>query len=273
MQYDPIKKSLGVVFNSTPWLRVLFYRLLDLLLLRSWYIRRELRVWRKRVADNASILDAGSGFGQYVWRLSRMGSLFRILGVDVKPEQIDDCNNFFARMNLSDRVSFREADLTTFDAKDVYDLVLSVDVMEHIVEDEKVLTNLCRSLHVGGMLLISTPSDQGGSDTDHHHSSEGISGFIDEHVRDGYNINDIREKLLRAGFSTVEARYTYGVPGSIAWRLSMKYPIVMLNVSKLFFVVLPFYYLIAYPVAYVLNHFDVWGNHAKGTGLLVKAIK
>ena len=43
MQYDPIKRSLGNIFNRTPALRILFYRLLDLLLLRSWHIRRELR--------------------------------------------------------------------------------------------------------------------------------------------------------------------------------------------------------------------------------------
>ena len=32
MQYDPVKRRLGVVFNSTPLLRKLFYHLLDLLL-------------------------------------------------------------------------------------------------------------------------------------------------------------------------------------------------------------------------------------------------
>ena len=273
MQYDPIKKSLGKVFNNTPQLRIVFYRLLDLLLLRSWYIRRELKVWKKSAPKNAAILDAGSGFGQYVWRLSQMGSGFQILGVDVKPEQIEDCNRFFVRMSLKDRVSFQEADLTTFDVQDTYDLVLSVDVMEHILEDEKVMHNLCRSLHKGGMLMISTPSDQGGSDTHDHHEEDGITGFIDEHVRDGYNINDIQEKLLRAGFSKVEAQFSYGRSGSLAWRLSMKYPIVMLNFSKIFFVLLPFYYLLVYPLAYIVNHIDLRGTHSKGTGLIVKAIK
>ena len=43
MQYDPIKRSLGKVFNQTPVLRKLFYQLLDLLLLRAWHIRKELR--------------------------------------------------------------------------------------------------------------------------------------------------------------------------------------------------------------------------------------
>ena len=43
MQYDPIKRSLGKVFNKNPFLRKLFYQLLDLLLLRAWHIRKELR--------------------------------------------------------------------------------------------------------------------------------------------------------------------------------------------------------------------------------------
>jgi len=65
MQYDPIKRSLGSVFNSTPFLRKIFYRLLDLLLLRSWHVRREVKKWAATAPKDASILDAGSGFGQY----------------------------------------------------------------------------------------------------------------------------------------------------------------------------------------------------------------
>mgnify|MGYP000897111508 CR=1 FL=1 len=271
MQYDPIKKSLGKVFNRTPFLRIIFYRLLDLLLLRTWYIKKELRKWRKSAPKDAMILDAGSGFGQYVWRLSQMGKKFRILGVDVKQEQIDDCNNFFSKKNLSNRVQFQVADLVTFSDKDKYDLVLSVDVMEHIEEDEKVMKNLCHSLKKGGMLLISTPSDQGGSDT-YDHGDE-VTGFIAEHVRDGYSIEDIEGKLKRAGFSTIESIYSYGKAGNIAWRLSMKCPIMTLNKSKLFFILLPFYYVIAYPIAFILNVIDTLGNHKKGTGLIVKAIK
>ena len=47
MKYDPIKRSLGVVFNKKPILRKLFYRLLDLLLLRAWHIKKAIRTWKK----------------------------------------------------------------------------------------------------------------------------------------------------------------------------------------------------------------------------------
>jgi hypothetical protein len=119
------------------------------------------------------------------------------------------------------------------------------------------------------MLLISTPSDQGGSDV-HNHKEE---SFIGEHVREGYNAMDISEKLTHAGFSRTEVYYTYGVPGKISWRLSIKYPIMMLNRSTLFFFVVPFYYLIIFPFVLVLNYVDLEMHHSSGTGLIVKAWK
>jgi SAM-dependent methyltransferase len=269
MQYDPIKSSLGKVFNASPILRILFYKLLDLLLLRAWHIKRELRYLRSSLPVNAEILDAGSGFGQYSYRLAMKFPHCRITAVDVKEEQIADCNNFFSKLNLSNRVNFIIADLTRFREQDKYSLVLSIDVMEHILEDVEVFKNLYFSMKPGGILLISTPSDQGGSDV-HDDSDE---SFIEEHVRDGYNIVEIHDKLKSAGFSEVNARYSYGVPGGISWRLSMKYPIIMLNTSKLFFLLMPFYYLLTFPVCLVLNFIDVRVKHKSGTGLIVKAIK
>jgi len=141
--------------------------------------------------------------------------------------------------------------------------------MEHILEDVEVFKNLHAAMKPGAMLLISTPSDQGGSDVhDHDHES-----FIDEHVRDGYNIDEIKEKLKTAGFSKSEAKYSYGSPGKISWKLTMKYPILMLNASKLFFIILPFYYLLVFPFGLLLNYMDVKGHHKTGTGLIVKAWK
>lgn len=269
MKYDPIKRSLGRVFNATPFLRILFYRLLDLLLLRTWYVKRELRRWFAGHSGPRTILDAGSGFGQYTWFITGLDPAWEVVAVDVKEEQIADCSRFFEKAGRKN-VHFERADLTTYRKEQTYDFILSVDVMEHIAEDEQVFQNFFHSLKPGGLLLVSTPSDQGGSDV-HDHEEE--DSFIDEHVRDGYNIADIQEKLKRAGFTGTEAFYAYGKPGQAAWRLSMKIPIRMLNLSKIFFLLLPLYYLLVYPVAYCLNHLDMKRKHTTGTGLIVKAWK
>ncbi|MBN1927145.1 MAG: class I SAM-dependent methyltransferase [Prolixibacteraceae bacterium] len=270
MQYDPIKRSLGSVFNKTVFLRKLFYRLLNLLLLRSWHIHKELRRWIK--PESPIILDAGSGFGQYTYTVARMFPDSLIKGVDVKEEQILDCNQFFLKLKLNDRVIFEKADLTKYIEEEQFDLILSVDVMEHIEEDVKVFENFYKSLRTNGMLLISTPSDQGGSDT-HDHGTDSVTGFIEEHVRDGYNFDEIKNKLRQAGFNEIYVRYQYGKPGNISWKLSMKIPIILLGISKLFFILLPFYYLVAFPVSALLNWIDLVTEHKKGTGLIVSAYK
>ena len=269
MKYDPIKKVLGGVFNRTPFLRRLFYRLLDLLLLRAWHIKRELRKARRHVGPVADVLDAGSGFGQYTWYMSRLSRKWNIKGVDVKQEQVNDCNNFFERIGKGGQVKFETADLTRYREEGKYNIVLCVDVMEHIPEDVEVFKNYVFSMKKNGILLISTPSDQGGSDVHDDHDDS----FIEEHVRDGYNIGEIEQKLRSAGFSEVHPRYSYGWPGKVSWRLSMKYPIIMLNAGRIFYILLPVYYLLTFPLSLVLNFLDVSLKHKTGTGLVVKAVK
>jgi len=72
MQYDSVKRSLGNVFNRNPFLRKCFYGMLDVLLLRAWHIKKELRRLKKKLPPDAQILDAGAGFGQYAYYLSKL---------------------------------------------------------------------------------------------------------------------------------------------------------------------------------------------------------
>ncbi len=92
-------------------------------------------------------------------------------------------------------------------------------------------------------------------------------------MRNGYSVEEISQKLRKAGFERVETRYTYGSPGSIAWHISMKYPMMMLNLSKTFILLLPFYYIFTMPFALLLNLADLKMSHPSGTGLLVRAYK
>ena len=270
MHYDPIKQFLGRFFNRHPLSRKLFYRLLDILLLRTWHVHRALKAFRKANTHSTdiSVLDAGSGLGQYTWYMARKSQAWQIKAIDIKEEEIASCRDFFQKEKKG-KVTLAVEDLVTYLRPDTYDLILSVDVMEHIEEDEQVFLNFYKSMKAGSLLLISTPSDQGGSDV----KDDGDSSFIEEHVRDGYPADEIRKKLLKAGFDRVEVQYTYGTPGSIAWRLSMKYPMLLLGRSKAFLIILPIYYLIIMPPVLVLNLLDLNINHRKGTGLLVQARK
>ncbi|GAB1350569.1 hypothetical protein MASR1M107_27840 [Ignavibacteriales bacterium] len=66
MHYDPVKNVFAAVIKKIPFTRVLFYKTLDLMFLRSWYVRRELKKLRNSAGSRElSIYDAGSGFGRY----------------------------------------------------------------------------------------------------------------------------------------------------------------------------------------------------------------
>jgi 2-polyprenyl-3-methyl-5-hydroxy-6-metoxy-1,4-benzoquinol methylase len=214
------------------------------------------------------MFDAGSGFGQYSYYCARRFKSIKIHAVDVKQEQIDDCRDFFLKAGISN-VNFSVEDLTQPLHTDEFDLILSVDVMEHIKDDELVFRNFSKALKEGGLLLVNTPSSFGGSDA---HGPDD-PGFIEEHARSGYEPEEIRRKLTGAGLAVEEIRFTYSAWGTVSWKLGIKVPMLLLNRSKFFALILPFYYLLTFPFALLFMYLDYRADNKTGTGLLVTARK
>ena len=263
MYYDPIKNIFANTIRKFPFLRILFYKILDLMFLRSWFVRRELRELRRQFSGKSiSIYDAGSGFGQYTYFMSKRMNPCQILSVDVKENWINDCRHFFKQRKINN-VSFDVEDLTSINHQSNFDLIVCVDVMEHINEDVTVFRNFYESLTSGGFLLINSPSIFGGSDV--HEDDE--ESFISEHARDGYSKEDLESKLHPLGFSTYKCRYTYGFWGDKAWRLGIKYPMLLLNISKIFLLILPIYYLMTIPFTLMMMYLDFTKVSKTGSGI------
>lgn len=268
MKYDPVKKVFGDIIRSIPTLRILFYKLLGVMFLREWHVKRALRRLLGGKKDSFGIYDAGSGFGQYAYYMAKQFPAATVYGIDLKDEQVADCNAFFRRVGL-ERCTFAVEDLTNIGHDNRFDFILSVDVMEHIAEDVLVFRNFYRALRPGGALFINTPSNLGGSDA---HSPDDTS-FIEEHARNGYGYDEIRQKLESVGFRVESIRYTYGPWGDRSWRFAIKYPMLMVNVSKLFLAVLPFYYVLVLPFTLPMMWLDYVADNTTGTGLNVVARK
>jgi SAM-dependent methyltransferase len=263
MYYDPVKNIFASIIRKLPFLRILFYKILDLMFLRSWYVRRELRKLRNIYGtSNVEIYDAGSGFGQYTYFMAKKMNPASIFSVDVKEEWINDCNNFFNLRKIR-KVNFAVEDLTNINHKNKFDIILCVDVMEHIEDDIKVFKNFYNALKSDGHLLINSPSVYGGSDV-HEDKDE---SFIGEHARDGYSKDDLETKLHPIGFKTYSSKYTYGFWGDIAWRLGIKYPMILLNKSKIFLIILPIYYLLTLPFTLIMMSLDFSIENKIGSGI------
>ena len=269
MKYDPIKDRLGRWARRHPLLQRLLYGLLNLLFLRAWYVRREVRrLLGALPADRpVRVLDAGTGFGQYAYFVVRTFSNAQVRAVDVKQEYLERAREFVDQTPYADRVDWAIDDLTALQSEGPFDLILAVDVMEHIAEDETVFEHFARVLRPGGHVIINTPSVHGGSDV----QAEGDESFIGEHVREGYGREELAEKLRAAGLEPVRGVYTYGPYGSAAWRGLIKWPMQMLGTTWASLLVLPFYYAAALPLGLLLNATDVERDNERGTGLFMVA--
>ncbi|MBI2417058.1 MAG: methyltransferase domain-containing protein [Ignavibacteriales bacterium] len=269
MHYDPVKNIFASFIRAVPVFRIGFYKLLDTMFLRSWYVRRELRRIRKEQGNKKiAIYDAGSGYGQYSYFMAKNMQPCSIYSVDVKEDWINDCKAFFKSRSL-DTVSFGVEDLTAINHKEKFDLIVCIDVMEHIHEDRTVFDNFFRALKPSGSVIINSPSIYGGSDVHDDHEES----FIGEHARDGYSHEDLQEKMGKSGFAKFSHRYTYGFWGDKAWRLGIKYPMLMLNVSKVLLVLLPFYYLITFPFTFIMMYMDFTSDNKVGSGINFIATK
>jgi SAM-dependent methyltransferase len=263
MNYDPIKNVFASLIRKYPYLRMAFYKLLDLFFLRSWYVRRELMILRRALGEKTiEIYDAGTGFGQYSYFMSKRLNPANIFSADVKEDWIKDAKVFFSQTKAQN-VKFKTEDLLLINHENKFDLILCVDVMEHIAEDVKVFQNFYRALKPNSFLLINSPSIFGGSDV---HSDEDES-FIGEHARVGYSQEDLENKLHALGFKTHKCQYTYGFWGDKSWRLGIKYPMILLNISKIFFIILPIYYLLTFPFTLLLMILDYNSKNKIGSGI------
>lgn len=270
IEYDPIKDRFARIIKGSRFLRTIFYKILDLFFLRSWYVRRILRNYGADFENEGSwkLLDAGCGFGQYDRFILSHFKNVRISSVDVKEDYLDDCRAYFEHEIEAGQISFDQANLLTFKQKDEYNFVICIDVLEHIEEDERVIANLYQSLKPGGYFLMHSPSIYSGEDAGEEES------FVGEHARTGYAKQQIRKKVENAGFEPVQVEYTYGRKGHFAWKMLVQYPMLWMNkISLLALPLMAVWYIFTLPLGLILMMLDLSDHNEKGTGVFALAQK
>ncbi|MDD2210290.1 MAG: class I SAM-dependent methyltransferase [Candidatus Cloacimonetes bacterium] len=254
MHYDPLKDKLAVYVELFPAFRNLFYFMLDVLLLRQRYIKREIN---RYFDDGFSFFDAGAGFCQYSDYILTKYPAATVRAVDLKTDYLRN----YASV-AGNRFLYSYADLQEYIPPEKYDMAVAIDILEHIQNDNAVLRNLHNSLKDKGVLIISTPSDL-----------DEAAKFTSEHVRPGYNKKKLEEKLISNGFKILSSVYSYGFWGAISWKLLIKFPLTLYNRNKIFAVLLPIYYAIVFVPAQIMMLLDLAFYNPQGTGIIITARK
>ncbi len=270
MEYDPVKDRLQALVGRNRLARRLFFSILDRVFLRSRYVRREFERLKREGFHPEQILDAGSGFGQYTFRLSRVFPQAKITGLDLKEDLVQSSNKFWRSRGQSEsaRVHFEVGNLLEMAYDSQFDLALSVDVMEHIEEDERVFRNIGRSLKPGGLFIMTTPYYEPSSP-----SGSSDQPFVDEHVRAGYSRPELTRKLTQAGMAVEKFVITYGPYGNIAWTLLQKWPMNWLSRAKWAAPLVALYLIPAYALSWLFMQLDMAAKNQRGGGILAVARK
>ncbi len=99
-----------------------------------------------------SALDVGCGAGLLTEPLARLGA--QVTGLDAAPELIDAACEHAAGQGLE--VEYRAAAVE--DVEGQYDLVTSLEVVEHVADPQAFVAALTRRLAPGGLMILSTPN-------------------------------------------------------------------------------------------------------------------
>jgi 2-polyprenyl-6-hydroxyphenyl methylase/3-demethylubiquinone-9 3-methyltransferase len=106
----------------------------------------------RRPLEGKTALDVGCGAGLLTEPLARMGA--RVTGIDAAPELIEAARAHAAGQGLE--IDYRAADL--FDVEGQFDLVTSLEVIEHVAQPAAFVKGLAGRLAPGGLMILSTPN-------------------------------------------------------------------------------------------------------------------
>ena len=98
-------------------------------------------------------LDVGCNCGIYCLILAEAG--YKVTGIDIDSNHIENARKWVAARGLQDRVSFESKDLYSLSEGDTFDLVLCIDVLQNFDNPSLGAEVLYRMLKRGGIAIIS----------------------------------------------------------------------------------------------------------------------
>ncbi len=202
------------------------------------------------------ILDAGCGIGFYSFWLNKRYPLSRIKGYDIDKKKISFCKRYSKKLKI-DNADFFSEDILNMRNKKDFDLVISIDVLEHIRDHKVVLANFYSLLSKGGYLYIHVPCEK-----QKLFFKEFSQYHYTGHVVDGFNLESLKKDMKKTGFKVIKTKNTFGTFGTLAWETNHW------ALAKNLFVA-----GFTFPLLYILAKIDLNLENKSGCGIALLAQK
>ncbi|WP_372368078.1 cyclopropane-fatty-acyl-phospholipid synthase family protein [Candidatus Uabimicrobium sp. HlEnr_7] len=118
---------------------------------------RYIRHITRHIKKGSYILDLGCAFGETaVWLVENLDC--RVLGIDIVNAQIEQAKAFAKKKGLEGRLEYQTLDACKMDfPENTFDYIVSLGVLVHVPEKDKVFKNAFKSLKTGGGIAFSDP--------------------------------------------------------------------------------------------------------------------
>lgn len=218
-------------------------------------LRIRLRWLRRRLPPTASrVLDGGCGRGVIARQLAWHYPQAVIDAID-QDRQGQKINQEIAKACHIGNCRFLVGDLTTLDGNGEYDLIVSVDNLEHIENDLDVLRRFCRAMKPDGTLVVHVPHYYRRWPTFKWNRNFDVPG----HVRLGYHLPELVERVRKAGFTIERAGFSFGFLENLANNLGYAISAAEQKNRML--------YALLFPVLNLVAWLGQWGNPSMGAGV------
>ena len=176
---------------------------------------------RLQINSDTLFLDAGSGFGRHAYEAARRGA--RVVALDYASEEVATTRATFAAMAQAGEITAdRLAGVIRGDATNLpfrdssFGCIITSEVLEHVPDDVRALSELSRVLRPGGTLAATVPSwfpeKINWMLSDEYHAPFVPGG----HVRI-YTASELKSKIRASGLAFRGAHRAHGLHSPYWW--------------------------------------------------------
>ena len=239
--------------------------------LRSAYVLNKIE--SLDIPVGAKVLEGGFGRGIVLLELAKRHPDWHLVGFELDPIMAESARRIIERDKKIANVVIVEDSIENLEANNSYDLIILVDVLEHIKDDVRLVKRLIRALKSGGYLVLHVPKPRQEqwrllSAFRFHDVPDIVRGEgahrqirISGHVREGYRYKDLCQlsDMVEADIVTIEE--TIGVWGEISFELNQlfwKYPILRY-----------LWAFLTYPITVTIGYLEILSKPSSGNSLLI----
>ena len=169
----------------------------------------------------SNVLDAGCGTGLFTLFLASRFPRAQFTGYDLSRDDLEHGRAEAQQKGLGN-VSFEVQDLMSLAENEKFDFIFSIDCLEHILGNQKVVANLARALAPGGILYVAMPCEKIHRFLFPKRYFEAYTRWASgEHIGDQYTCDELVAIFRSLGLTILQAQYTFGFWGKLAWELDM----------------------------------------------------